>query len=376
MPRVHKRIPGSRRYHDYCDEQLKECINKIKSGTLTQRKAEEQYKIPRSTIKYKLKGQHEGTVGRPPVLSKDEETMILSRVQALCDYGFPATNEDVCYFIKCYLDTKNRTVPQFKNNMPGQDFMFYFLKRHPDYSARLVSNIKRARAAVDSETIKEYHRNLSQEIDGVPACNIWNYDETCLINDPGRPKCIVKRGTRYPERVINHTKVGVSIMFCGNAEGEVLPPYCVYKSSSVIMDSWIRGGPEGARYNRSVSGWFDETLFESWFNDILLPRLKKQDGTKVIIGDNLSSHLSESVIRQCRKHNIKFICLVPNSTHLTQPLDVAYFKPMKGAWRKILAEFRKTKRGQKETSIPKDIFPMLLNRLVGTLREGNGKDGG
>ena len=68
----------------------------------------------------------------------------------------------------------------------------------------------------------------------------------------------MKRGTRYPGRVVNHTKAGVSIMFCGNGEGEVLPLYCVYKSTAVIMDSWIRSGPEGIRFNCSVSGWFDE----------------------------------------------------------------------------------------------------------------------
>ena len=48
-----------------------------------------------------------------------------------------------------------------------------------------------------------------------------------------------------------------------------------------------------------------------------------------MIEDNLSFHISESVVRKCERHNVKFICLPPNSTHLTQPLDVAYFKPLK-----------------------------------------------
>ena len=25
--------------------------------------------------------------------------------------------------------------------------------------------------------------NLDKELEGVPAFNIWNYDETCLVND-------------------------------------------------------------------------------------------------------------------------------------------------------------------------------------------------
>ena len=156
-------------------------------------------------------------------------------------------------------------------------------------------------------------------------------------------------------------------------EDELLPPYCVYKSTSVIMESWVRGAPPGTKFNRTKSGWFDEGTFECFFNDILLPRMKKQEGVHVMIGDNLSSHISESVVRKCERHQIKFICLPPNSTHLTQPLDVAYFKPLKVAWRNILIGFRKTKLGQKEASIPKDIFPQLLSQLIKVLKEGNGK---
>ena len=108
--------------------------------------------------------------------------------------------------------------------------------------------------------------------------------------------------------------------FVVNEVGEVLPPYCVYKSTAVIMDSWICGGPEGTRYNRSVSGWFDEGLFESWFNDVLLPRMKKQDGSKVMIGDNLSSHISEAVIRKCAKYHIKYRCNPPSESKVNHRL--------------------------------------------------------
>ena len=144
--------------------------------------------------------------------------------------------QDVRYYIKCYLDTKNRTVEQFKDNLPGTEYMFYLLKHHKDYAKSLISsNIKHAGAAVDEKVLHEYVEHLEKKLEGIPPSNIWNFDETCLVNDPGRLKCIMKRGTCYPERVMNYTKAGVSIMFCSIAEGELLPPYCVYKSTSVIM---------------------------------------------------------------------------------------------------------------------------------------------
>ena len=39
MVREHKRRKGARRYQDYTDENLEECLDKIKTGKLTQRVA-------------------------------------------------------------------------------------------------------------------------------------------------------------------------------------------------------------------------------------------------------------------------------------------------------------------------------------------------
>jgi len=96
----------------------------------------------------------------------------------------------------------------------------------------------------------------------------------------------------------------------------------------------------------------------------LLPRLKKLDGKKIVIGDNLSSHINVAVLEACTKFNIAFIALPPNSTHLTQPLDVAYFRPRKTAWRRILTHWKETGKGRKLPSLPIELFPELLNKLL------------
>ena len=50
------------------------------------------------------------------------------------------------------------------------------------------------------------------------------------------------------------------------------------------MDSWVRGAPPGTKFNRTKSGWFDGGTFECFFNDILLPIIKKQEGAHAMIG--------------------------------------------------------------------------------------------
>jgi hypothetical protein len=64
---------------------------------------------------------------------------------------------------------------------------------------------------------------------------------------------------------------------------------------------------------------------------VFVPWVEKlpHEDIKLIIGDNLSSHLSPTVLQSCREHNIRFCFLPENSTHILQPLDVGVFAPMK-----------------------------------------------
>lgn len=154
---------------------------------------------------------------------------------------------------------------------------------------------------------------LKKTCENVPPSNIV-IDKTNLCDDPGRRKVIVKREVQHPERVINSSKVAILIMIAGAADGHVLPPYVIYKSE-YLWDSWVCGGPPGCRYNRNSSGWFDLALFEHRFLKIALKYFNTLEGPNILIGDNLTSYISLSVILKCEKHDINCILLPPNSTH-------------------------------------------------------------
>ena len=88
----------------------------------------------------------------------------------------------------------------------------------------------------------------------------------------------------------------------------------------------------------------------------------------------MSSHISEKVIKACKANNIRFICLPPNSTHLTQPLDVA-FSSLKKKWRKMIGEWKATPVGKRYDNLPKTLFPARLKELVSVLNTDNLKSG-
>jgi hypothetical protein len=87
-----------------------------------------------------------------------------------------------------------------------------------------------------------------------------------------------------------------------------------------------------------------------------VPYFKQLDGPKVLIGDNLGSHLSISVIEKCQELNIRFVLFLANSTHMCQPLDVAYFRELKRVWRQVLTQWKLKNKG----CLPKSVFPTKL----------------
>lgn len=118
-------------------------------------------------------------------------------------------------------------------------------------------------------------------------------------------------------------------MFCCSADGKMLPPYTVYKSpTGSCHEPWCEGGPKGAAYGANKSGWFDQDKFNAWFKSVFLKWIRRfpAEAVKVLIGDNLAAHLSPYVLDMCRKHNVRFVFLPENSTHILQPLDVSVFR--------------------------------------------------
>src|SRR5258705_2763309 len=98
-------------------------------------------------------------------------------------------------------------------------------------------NIKCRRAATDETMMRAYIGNLDKVRQNVRPDRVCNYDETNLTDNPGRKKLLVKRGCKYPQRVLNSSKATISLMIYGSGSGECLPPYVVYRAQH-MWDLW------------------------------------------------------------------------------------------------------------------------------------------
>ncbi|XP_055838495.1 uncharacterized protein LOC129906661 [Episyrphus balteatus] len=369
MPNTYKRTGFEKPYKNYTPETLEDALLQVREGKISLNKAAKEFNISRSTLQNKIKKLHTKSVGGPTALLEDEEACIVKMLLTTSNWGFPLATLDLRHITKRFRDRKGKRVSKLNNNFSGKDWAHSFLERHKDQiTPRICQNITPARAAISVSTMSSYFNNLENSLEGIPPENISNYDETNFTDDPGSKKAIFSRGVKYPEQVMAHSKSSISLMFCSTATGQLLPVYVVYKAKNVYKN-WMEGDRPGSRYNATSHGWFDNRVFSDWFQTIYLPYARRLTGPKAIIGDNLSSHFSEDVIKLAEENNIKFICLPPNCIHIAQPLDVAFFRPLKILWRKTLTEYKIA--NSKNKTVPKDVFPSLLKKVWDSLHEND-----
>lgn len=120
MGRRRRKI-GGRTYRNFSDSDLQRAVALVKNGVLSERQAANQFGIPKSTKNRKRNDKNLKPVGRPCVLSKIEESMLLDGLVTAGKWGFPLKSKDIAFIVKNYLDTEGRKEPRFINNLPGQD---------------------------------------------------------------------------------------------------------------------------------------------------------------------------------------------------------------------------------------------------------------
>ena len=189
MGRTYKRKVDSRVYKNFSDENIDKAVENIVNENWSINKASKEFKISYGTLYNKYKGMHVRPHGGQPVFTKQEEDAIIRSVVIFSDLGFPLCIEDLQMVTKSFLDRQGRQVTRFKNNIPGQDWVYSLIKRHKaSLTQRLAANINRARASVSPEVIRKYFENLQTSTHDVPPSNMFNYDETNMADDPGKRK--------------------------------------------------------------------------------------------------------------------------------------------------------------------------------------------
>lgn len=196
--------------------------------------------------------------------------------QVLQQAGFELTREVVGGIIMDYLNSTNRPHPF--NDHPGKDWKG-FKKCWPMLTERKPQHLSKKRAeGANEDIIKVFFERVETMFreagllhsDGLDE-RLWNCDETGLCNAITSGKVLAQKGSRW----VHDTAGGsgrsfITVHGCGSASGVRLPPFVVYKGKH-LYGSWTKGGPAGAMYAVSDSGWMEKVNYESWLKKKFLP---------------------------------------------------------------------------------------------------------
>ena len=177
---------------------------------------------------------------------------------------------------------------------------------------------------------------------------IYNVDEAGFNCEHKPVKVVARKSSRRPQFITSPRSALTTLITCGNAAGDSLPPFIIYKGKKV-MEQLRKGGLPGTRVEISDSGWSNSSLFETFLKSHFTPYVnaRRKEGEPVIlIYDGHKSHVSIPVIKHARANNIILFVLPAHTSHFLQPLDVGVFSPMKAYYNGACSRYLREHPGE------------------------------
>jgi len=347
----------------YSTESLQEALEALREGQ-SYRKVAEQFSIPIATLfKNHKQLQKKNKPGPPTVLSDQKEKDIEDWIIYRSKTGIPVTKNELLDSVQTYLIDIKRENP-FIDNRPGRHWFESFKKRHPNIVKRTAQNIELNRIVYEDD-LKKWFKDIEDYLTennllGIDASRIFNCDETSVQLCPKPSQVLAERGSKSVYQVNDGSdKENLSVLFTYNAEGTRAPPLILFNYKVALPKSIQLSLPSGWGAGLVDNGFMTGAAFYEYVANIFYPWLVSTDITfpVILFCDGHTSHITVPLVKFCREKKIEIIILLPHSSHLTQPLDVAFFKPFKDHWRKVVPRW---KIEYQRKSLKKEDFAKVL----------------
>lgn len=381
-------MPRQKRITVHDRGKIDKAITMVRKGASI-RNAAALYGIAVSTLHSKLnRPSMQDHPGKPTILTKEDESRIIDFIDRSCKVGLPIDTKRLRISVGQYMTLSGRA-NVFPKGVPGRKWTSLFLKRHPEISRRIPSALSKQRTCVTEESIRKWFDEIStyicaeklQDTLRNPAA-VFNLDETGIHLVPTKESVLAKCGEKYVHTSnANSEKESYTVLFCANAAGVLAPPLILFPYKMRLPAEIVRSMPDGWAAGKSDSGWMTQETFYYYLKNVFHPWLVqcKMSLPVIVFVDGHKSHVCYQTTEFCRKNGIILICLYPNSTHVLQPLDVAFFRGLKVGWNRKLIDWRIERAGEPLTR--SEFAPLLkqavddLDNLASTLQNGFRKCG-
>ncbi|KAI8488705.1 hypothetical protein Bbelb_334880 [Branchiostoma belcheri] len=353
--------PPLRKYREWDEEDMKQAIRAIKDERKAIYKVAKEFNVPQSTLDDRYNQRHTEKVGRPTKLSPEDEEALVKYSMYMATKGFPLTAgvmKALAKEIDAVSSKEKGEAPRFGGKLPGKRWWSAFRRRHPEISLRSPDSLDRARAAMSNARVVEKHfeqlgQLLSENKLHDRPFQVYNADETGMSMDARKSRVVVPTASKRAPSIRSGGRDHITAMSCVSAAGAVVPPMIVF-NRAMPSGKFSEGGPPGALYAWSESGFINKELFEEWFFKVFLVHCHKERPILLIL-DQHSSHLSLKVLKTAMEQNIIIYGLPPHTSHFTQPLDVTVFSSLKTKWATTLESLQAadTRFQVRKTTFPK-----------------------
>lgn len=215
----------------YSEEQMLGAIDSVQKG-MSRTAAAEQHGVPLSTLKDRFSGRvvHGTKPGPRSYLSKDEESELADFLMECAKLGYGKTRRDVKCIVESYLQKHGSKPDDFALS---NGWWTNFLRRNPQRAGDATANVRMD--ALSKNNLDHYFGLLKTEFDkynfhGHPEA-IYNMDETGVPLEPRPPKVVAKKGQKKVRYRTSGTKAQITVVGCGSATGQVLPPFMIFQEN-------------------------------------------------------------------------------------------------------------------------------------------------
>jgi len=267
------------------------------------------------------------------VFTKEQEVELVEYIKTMEARLFGLTSLEL-RSLAYQLAVKNNISHTFcKDDLAGVDWLYGFMKRHPDLSLRQPEATSAARASgFNQVAVGKFFALLTEVMDKnkLTASQIFNVDETGITCVPkSHSKVIACRGRRQVGTITSAERgQTITAEICMGADGSYMPPMLIFprvRNKPELID----GGPPGAWAEVHPSGWIQTDLFLKWFDKfVIFSRASKTHKVLLLLDGHATHTKSLELIDKARDAGVILLCFPPHCTHRLQPLDVAFMKPL------------------------------------------------
>jgi hypothetical protein len=286
----------------WTDDQLRDALNAVDDG-MSMRKAANAFKIPYSSFREWCHGiRRTRKKGPPTVLSTEEEEELVKYLIEMCDRGYGLS--PTALRMKVYEITQSRWTP-FRNGIPGNGWMRWWKRRHPDLTLRVSQALESARAkGLCEENVRSFFENLQHlySMHEYQPDRIWNCDESGgQAGRNGGAIVIARRGARRVHSIVPNQREWLSVLVCINAAGSSIPSFYIFRGRR-FRHNYIEKCEPGATMAMQQKAWMTSYLFSAWISHFIASVRRigaiSPVNRHLLILDGHNSHITLDVVRE------------------------------------------------------------------------------